>query len=154
MVTRRCVWIVGSLLGGGLCCCWCVCVCVCVFKEGRGARIVREQACMGRGLNVWLRLQAVDHPYLVVYSATAPGAAAASSVEQAPQHVAGICDICHDPMEDPVTAACGHPFCRLCIREYLESNPASCTCPTCSAPLTVDLTASTPQVSLAFGQVF
>eukprot|EP00884_Botryococcus_braunii_P002146 jgi/Botrbrau1/11932/Bobra.341_1s0001.2 len=88
--------------------------------------------------------QAVDHPYLVIYSATAPGGATAPC-EQALQHLPGVCDICHDPIEDPVTAACGHPFCRLCIREYLESNPATCTCPTCDAPLTVDLTSTAPQ---------
>ena len=45
-----------------------------------------------------------------------------------------------DPnVQDPVTAGCGHTFCRGCIREFMDSATAegAVQCPTCSRPLTV-----------------
>lgn len=27
----------------------------------------------------------------------------------------GACAMCHDPPEEPVVSACGHPFCKQCI---------------------------------------
>ncbi|KAK9813234.1 hypothetical protein WJX72_011166 [[Myrmecia] bisecta] len=88
--------------------------------------------------------QAVDHPYLVVHSATAPGASAAAAPEE--DKVEGICGVCHDPLEDPVAAACDHAFCRACITEYLEGATGQAKCPSCEKPLTVDLTATTAAV--------
>lgn len=43
--------------------------------------------------------------------------------------------------QDPVTAGCGHTFCRGCIREFMDGAAAegAATCPTCSRPLTVAL---------------
>jgi DNA repair protein RAD16 len=78
--------------------------------------------------------QAVNHPYLVVHSASAQHAqqgggafgavAAALGSPAAAPAAAGegvVCGICHDPVEDAVSAACGHSFCRLCAVEYTES---------------------------------
>lgn len=117
--------------------------------------------------------QAVNHPYLVVYSNTAAANAAKAaaallentsnqnnkgkqpllSLEQGdiPAAVDGIdhqssggniCGICRDPLEDPVASLCGHAFCRLCAQEYMGSitgTGATCDCPVCSKPLTLDL---------------
>lgn len=110
--------------------------------------------------------QAVNHPYLVVYSATAqqaqqaqqgggtsgggsltPGTGAA--VEESKSEA--VCGLCHDPAEEAVTSACGHAFCRLCAVEYLEGagNGAATACPTCAAPLTINLAA--PSTAAAAG---
>ncbi|KAJ8533445.1 hypothetical protein ON010_g13810 [Phytophthora cinnamomi] len=97
--------------------------------------------------------QAVDHPYLVIYSKSNPAlqlpSSAAPLVEEQPFDINGggspederLCTICHEYLEDGVTAKCGHEFCRECAKEYIESLPAGgeATCPTCSKPLTVDL---------------
>ena len=76
-----------------------------------------------------LPLQAVDHPYLVVYSTSGANAAAAqralaatASASEAPAGAeedvlnGGMCGVCHDPLEQPVVAGCGHAFCRVCAR--------------------------------------
>ncbi len=73
-------------------------------------------------------LQAVDHPYLVVYSTSGANAAAAqralaatASASEAPAGAeddilnGGMCGVCHDPLEQPVVAGCGHAFCRVCL---------------------------------------
>lgn len=94
--------------------------------------------------------QAVNHPYLVVHSASAAAReAAAPPLPGAPEGggvanaggMSAICAVCHDPFEDPVTAGCGHTFCRGCIREFMDGAAAegAATCPTCSRPLTVAL---------------
>ena len=89
--------------------------------------------------------QAVNHPYLVVYSASggrndnAPGGAAPPGAAAPP--VLGVCGVCHDPLEDGIAAACGHTFCRVCVTEYLDNAVGACTCPTCERPLTIDLDA-------------
>ncbi|KAJ0796289.1 putative DNA helicase chromatin remodeling SNF2 family [Helianthus annuus] len=80
--------------------------------------------------------QAVDHPYLVVYSKTAVARRdeTKSTNEQ-------ICGICHDVAEDPVVTSCEHLFCKSCLIDFSASygQPA---CPTCSKPLTVDFSAN------------
>eukprot|EP00850_Spirogloea_muscicola_P001122 SM000004S14992 [mRNA] locus=s4:637588:643739:- [translate_table: standard] len=103
--------------------------------------------------------QAVDHPYLVVHSASGSQGVAQTSqaLVQEPQRAAsaGICGICHDPVEDSVVTACDHPFCRTCLQEYVSAAGGSAEtagaaagppavlaapqCPTCQKPLTVDL---------------
>jgi SNF2 family DNA or RNA helicase len=131
--------------------------------------------------------QAVCHPYLIQYGKVPEGASAAAA------SASDVCGICREATEDPVQTGCHHVFCRLCVREYLESvgksalsmlrdattdevfetvvtpaagrkkartspaaaaaasgpspgaaDPASKppTCPTCFAPLTVDLQAA------------
>ena len=61
--------------------------------------------------------QAVDHPYLVVHSAaaTAAGAAAADVEDSKAGDLtrSGMCGLCHDPLEQPMVASCGHVFCRV-----------------------------------------
>ncbi|KAK2976928.1 hypothetical protein RJ640_015904 [Escallonia rubra] len=82
--------------------------------------------------------QAVDHPYLVVYSNTAMAKSGnivdAGNGEQ-------VCGICHDPIEDPVVTSCAHVFCKSCLKNFCESI-GKVSCPTCSKPLTVDFTTS------------
>nr|GMC88267.1 DNA repair protein RAD16-like [Ipomoea batatas] len=79
--------------------------------------------------------QAVDHPYLVEYSASAlarsENAVDASNVGQP-------CGICHDSVEEPVVTSCAHTFCRTCLEEF-SSSMAKVSCPTCSKPLTTGL---------------
>ncbi|TYZ61015.1 hypothetical protein PybrP1_009595 [[Pythium] brassicae (nom. inval.)] len=111
--------------------------------------------------------QAVDHPYLVIFSKSNPAlqlpasASAASGVtvrpvvqekpllsarstadddDDANTHEQ-LCAICHEDAEDPVAAKCGHTFCRECVKEFIESLPvgAEATCPSCSQLLTVEL---------------
>lgn len=95
--------------------------------------------------------QAVNHPYLVVYSASGGrndslgGGKAAAAVDTTPRAssaaVFGVCGICHDPLEDGISANCGHAFCRVCVMEYLDNAVGACNCPTCECPLTIDLEA-------------
>ncbi|CAI5746657.1 unnamed protein product [Peronospora destructor] len=97
--------------------------------------------------------QAVDHPYLVIYSKSNPAlqlpSSAAPLTEEQPFGATGscssedderLCVICHEDVEDGVIAKCGHQFCRECVKEYIESLPrgGEAICPTCSKPLTVD----------------
>ncbi|KAG2759818.1 ATP-dependent helicase [Phytophthora cactorum] len=106
--------------------------------------------------------QAVDHPYLVIYSKTNPAlqlpSSAAPLVEEQPFGTTTegasfederACTICHEYMEDGVVAKCGHDFCRECVKEYIESLPAGgeATCSTCSKPLTVDLSPRVEEVN-------
>lgn len=68
----------------------------------------------------------MNHPYLVVYSKTANNAAdtaraKAKAAIQAVEEVEGVCGICHDPLEDAVTAACADSFCKLCALDYISS---------------------------------
>ncbi|KVI02026.1 hypothetical protein Ccrd_019692 [Cynara cardunculus var. scolymus] len=84
--------------------------------------------------------QAVDHPYLVVYSKSAVerrAGEAGSTDEQ-------VCGLCHDVAEDPVVTSCGHLFCKPCLIEFSASygQPA---CPSCSKPLTVDFSSNKDQ---------
>ncbi|CAL5406290.1 unnamed protein product [Camellia sinensis] len=78
--------------------------------------------------------QAVDHPYLVVYSSTA--AARSGTVADG---VGGeqICGLCHDPAEDPVVTSCAHIFCKSCLIDF-SASMGQVSCPSCSKPLTVD----------------
>lgn len=137
--------------------------------------------------DILIRLrQAVDHPYLVIYSdsqgnnsAVTAAAAAADEANRlrrsavvtpssdegmdttdlsTDQQICGDCGLCQDPFEDPVSAACGHTFCRSCIVDYVAtvsaglsddtSVPAGSTkrttsniirCPDCSEALTLSL---------------
>lgn len=82
--------------------------------------------------------QAVDHPYLVVYSrAAALRRENLISNDNSEQ----VCGICHDPAEDPAVTSCEHVFCKACLLNYCSSF-GQASCPTCSKLLTVDLTKS------------
>ncbi|XP_042422909.1 DNA repair protein RAD16-like [Zingiber officinale] len=82
--------------------------------------------------------QAVDHPYLVLYSKT---------LEVANPSKDGImkqnCGICHQPLEDMVVTSCEHVFCKVCLIDY-SASLENVKCPLCSKPLTVDLTTKNP----------
>ncbi|KAL0911367.1 hypothetical protein M5K25_019503 [Dendrobium thyrsiflorum] len=110
-------------------------------------------------------MQAVDHPYLVVYSSSAD-----VSVGDTGDTNKSDCGICHDPAEDLVVSyplsnlrpknitvknilasitlqhphnvtSCDHSFCKGCLIEYSAAS-GDVLCPTCDRPLTVDLTAN------------
>eukprot|EP00191_Tetraselmis_sp_GSL018_P011900 CAMPEP_0177603418 /NCGR_PEP_ID=MMETSP0419_2-20121207/15501_1 /TAXON_ID=582737 /ORGANISM="Tetraselmis sp., Strain GSL018" /LENGTH=1172 /DNA_ID=CAMNT_0019097187 /DNA_START=210 /DNA_END=3726 /DNA_ORIENTATION=+ len=95
--------------------------------------------------------QAVNHPYLVVYSSTGGTKAGAELAPLPPEGAEAsgaakdkgldqtACAICHDPPEEPLAAACGDVFCRACIADFVEGAPSSAACPACKKPLTVDL---------------
>lgn len=82
--------------------------------------------------------QAVDHPYLVVYSRTSTlRAGNIVDTENGEQ----VCGICNDPLEDPVVTSCAHVFCKACLNDF-STTLGQVSCPSCSKPLTVDLTMS------------
>ncbi|KAF8081147.1 hypothetical protein N665_0902s0001 [Sinapis alba] len=80
--------------------------------------------------------QAVDHPYLVVYSSSR-GANANLNDENKKEHE---CGLCHEPAEDNVVTSCEHVFCKACLIDYAASL-GKVSCPTCSTLLTMDWTA-------------
>lgn len=82
--------------------------------------------------------QAVDHPYLVVYSATA---ALRNGNKANIDDSEKVCGICHDPAEDAVVTACEHVFCKACLIDF-SASLGQVSCPSCSKLLTVDLTTS------------
>ena len=143
--------------------------------------------------------QAVNHPYLVIYSPTSSSAAEHAQKALDAKAAAGLCPLCHDPFEvslrvpcrvlrliclaecicqayvsptchhqcvlqrfshrafcsgiahysmwlasqDPVSAECGHAFCRGCIGEYTASAVGAAKCPSCAEPLTINFSATT-----------
>ncbi|OVA09784.1 SNF2-related [Macleaya cordata] len=78
--------------------------------------------------------QAVDHPYLVIYSNTAALKNGSSSNNEQEE-----CGICHDPAEDPVVTSCAHVFCKTCLTDF-SAALGQVSCPSCSKPLTADFT--------------
>lgn len=84
--------------------------------------------------------QAVDHPYLIVYSKTSGKKAVAQGSARVVNGTTE-CDICHElPTQRVVSSCCGAGFCRSCVIEYLEGAGGERTpCPSCSSPFSVDL---------------
>ncbi|KAL1209582.1 Helicase-like transcription factor CHR28 [Cardamine amara subsp. amara] len=78
--------------------------------------------------------QAVDHPYLVVYSKSS-GANANLLDEKKNEE----CGLCHDLAEDYIVTSCEHVFCKACLIDF-STSLGKATCPTCSKPLTADWT--------------
>ncbi|MCD7464365.1 hypothetical protein HAX54_052579 [Datura stramonium] len=83
--------------------------------------------------------QAVDHPYLVVYSRTALAKRRNSGNVEQP------CGLCHDAVEDPAVTSCVHVFCKTCLIDFAASF-GQVSCPLCSELLTVDFTANNNKV--------
>ncbi|KAF3443660.1 hypothetical protein FNV43_RR13350 [Rhamnella rubrinervis] len=92
--------------------------------------------------------QAVDHPYLVEYSATAMlrnernvnednGEQNANNVNDSKR----ICGICHAPAEDHVVTECDHVFCKNCLIDYSYSL-GRMACPLCSELVNADFISS------------
>lgn len=68
--------------------------------------------------------QLADHPDLVL-KRLKTGAAQSGLI---------ICQLCDDEAEEPIESKCHHKFCRLCIKEYVESfmeENNRLTCPVC-----------------------
>ncbi|XP_022777033.1 ATP-dependent helicase rhp16 isoform X3 [Durio zibethinus] len=87
--------------------------------------------------------QAVDHPYLVVYSSTTQRAGNIINCDKNNDEQA--CGICHEPAEDPVVTACSHVFCKACLIDF-SASLGQVSCPSCSRLLTVDLTTNADAV--------
>ncbi|XP_058764683.1 ATP-dependent helicase rhp16-like [Vicia villosa] len=83
--------------------------------------------------------QAVDHPYLVVYSATAAALKQGNLASNG--NVEVECGLCHDVVEDPVVTSCEHTFCKACLIDF-SASLGQVSCPSCSKLLTVDLTSN------------
>lgn len=90
--------------------------------------------------------QAVDHPYLVVYSKKGAGEAAqAGAALPAVANGSVDCDLCHEPPTDRVLSSCCQAaFCRSCVLDYMssllsESDGANTPCPSCRSPFSLDL---------------
>ncbi|CDY53386.1 BnaAnng12340D [Brassica napus] len=79
--------------------------------------------------------QAVDHPYLVVYSASSGENANLNGENKKEQE----CGLCHEPAEDSVVTSCAHVFCKACLIDF-SASLGKVSCPTCSKLLTVDWT--------------
>lgn len=84
--------------------------------------------------------QMANHPDLVLRSQT--GIQQHLLADDAAQNNR-VCRICMDTAEDPILSKCRHVFCRLCIREFLETEPGSmqqaADCPYCHATIVIDL---------------
>jgi SNF2 family DNA or RNA helicase len=61
--------------------------------------------------------QAVCHPYLIQYGKGGQDGGSGGATD--------VCGICREAAEDAVQTGCHHIFCRLCVRDYLESVGAS-----------------------------
>lgn len=86
--------------------------------------------------------QAVNHPYLVIFSNTANNAKEITNVSKSTTgDEFNSCALCRDPPEDPVVAECGHTFCRMCAMDLLSDDESAeaCQCPSCDAPLSITL---------------
>lgn len=93
--------------------------------------------------------QAVDHPYLIVYSKRQMERDALAAADTARPQIANgstDCDICHEPpMGRVVSSCCGAAFCRSCVIEYMTpalegaADAGGTPCPSCRAPFSIDL---------------
>jgi DNA repair protein RAD16 len=92
--------------------------------------------------------QAVDHPYLIVYSKKRHAEAQAAANQGAAPVVSNgsiDCDLCSEPPTDRVVSSCcGAAFCRMCVLDYMSpalenANRDNTHCPSCRAPFSIDL---------------
>jgi DNA repair protein RAD16 len=79
--------------------------------------------------------QMADHPDLVLHKHTTD------------EDHSLVCRICDDEAQDAIKSNCHHIFCRLCVKDYIEScitdHPK---CPACNITLNVDLSAAALEV--------
>ena len=103
--------------------------------------------------------QAVDHPYLVIYSNNNKNTQTQSQSQSQlitnqsikaiidTTEVSIMCDICEDIIEDGQlcqSKQCNHMFCKDCIMNYINTNTNEINkCPKCNKLLTIDLEATT-----------
>jgi DNA repair protein RAD16 len=90
--------------------------------------------------------QAVDHPYLVVYSKKDTVRQDAARAGQAAVANGSVdCDLCHEPPTDRVLSSCCQAaFCRGCVVDYMSSllhgsDDANTPCPSCQQPFSINL---------------
>jgi len=84
--------------------------------------------------------QAVDHPYLVIYSKKDMKARGSNGLTVA--NGSSDCSICHESPTDAITSACCDAiFCRSCVRDYMDLFVGDNTipCPCCRAPFSIEL---------------
>eukprot|EP00814_Leptocylindrus_danicus_P006691 CAMPEP_0116048970 /NCGR_PEP_ID=MMETSP0321-20121206/29902_1 /TAXON_ID=163516 /ORGANISM="Leptocylindrus danicus var. danicus, Strain B650" /LENGTH=820 /DNA_ID=CAMNT_0003531339 /DNA_START=44 /DNA_END=2506 /DNA_ORIENTATION=+ len=92
--------------------------------------------------------QAVDHPYLVLYSKKALDGTV-DATENGGQVVSNgsiVCDICsEEPIDRVESSCCSAAFCRGCVMDYmataqgLSNGDNGVPCPSCRAPFSIDL---------------
>ncbi|KAH3680805.1 hypothetical protein WICMUC_000156 [Wickerhamomyces mucosus] len=59
-----------------------------------------------------------------------------------------VCQLCDDEAEEPIESKCHHKFCRMCIKEYIESYGGDkLECPICHIALSIDLQQPALQVN-------
>lgn len=106
--------------------------------------------------------QAVDHPYLILYSKTSRNFNMDDAYAQPVVTVPALnkpevddadedpCSFCKDTLEDPVVAECGHSFCRSCIKLYMSTivADAAITCPSCDKALTIQVDEQVPDTKV------
>lgn len=96
--------------------------------------------------------QAVDHPYLVVYSKRDSVREAAAGAGRAVANGSVDCDLCHEPPTDRVLSSCCQAaFCRGCVMDYMTSllsgsDDANTPCPSCRSPFSIDLNQASTSV--------
>ena len=87
--------------------------------------------------------QLADHPDLVLKRLKSDLGTAKTGVI--------VCQLCDDEAEEPIESKCHHKFCRLCIKEYVESFMESdnrLTCPVCHIGLSIDLSQPALEVDI------
>jgi len=88
--------------------------------------------------------QAVDHPYLVVFSNKGSSTVSDSLV---------ACGICNEDVTGRVSSSCCQTaFCRSCVIEYMTTSAGlfsnNTPCPSCRAPFSIDLNSATDTIDL------
>ncbi|PAA78686.1 hypothetical protein BOX15_Mlig029692g3, partial [Macrostomum lignano] len=48
------------------------------------------------------------------------------------------CNICLEPVTEPVVSLCGHLFCWPCVHRWLTARPQAPSCPVCKGPISED----------------
>ncbi|CCH45875.1 hypothetical protein BN7_5462 [Wickerhamomyces ciferrii] len=89
--------------------------------------------------------QLADHPDLVLRRVK-------NNADLSTENLNGVivCQLCDDEAEDPIESKCHHKFCRMCIKEYMESfggEEKELECPVCHIALSIDLSAPAIEVN-------
>lgn len=83
--------------------------------------------------------QIADHPDLVLRRK--PATTSEEEIDEA-EYLNHVCKLCDEEAEDAIKSRCNHTFCRMCIREYVQSylgREQDLVCPVCQIGLTIDL---------------
>lgn len=86
--------------------------------------------------------QLADHPDLVLKKFK-------NGLHETPGVI--ICQLCDDEAEEPIESKCHHKFCRLCVKEYVESfleESGNLTCPVCHIGFSIDLSQPALEVDM------